>query len=688
MTSRSLVLLAALLALPSGAALAQGEVDALAAETLADARRTLSPSEAALVERAITFAREAHRGQVRDGGRPAVLHALRVARGVMNGGHLSGAGRGEVVAAAVLHDVVEDTRFTLEQVRARFGERVARHVHDVTLDPVERHGGDKEARDRAYYERFSRAARGSHVIKLVDRTDNVRDMQSWQLEGKLGYLQSTRDKVIRALRARSPDLARILEAEVARQAERYRAEQAAQTGRLAGFRRGDGTLRWKALLAERARVEGAGLLHFSLALFLKELAVVVRTGDAGRIEEFFDGLLSTDFFVHYGLFAAGARVGEVAFSRYLERHVRPGFVRGLLKTQVTLAAGLALPDLVRGTFQGEAFAISLTSLGLSTAAVRAGLKGIEWVARLPRGGAAGLGLKLGRLTSVAGFVYSVAETAVILYLADDLQERMQGYLDARRAREAVGEATGELLAAAGADDPARLEQALSAFEGAWDGYREFLYRPLLVEEARLAERLAKHARDAKLLADEREAVLARVADRPALRARLEARHGSLEGYAEARAAQDAAALEASLGETLTRYEAASDQARQAIYGAERRGGGYLAELSPAERDWLAAGTRDRAAGDPYGGRGDPLARLGRAVSRRSLEGALQDVSGNRLQSFEDQLAALTLAGEALAEQPAARAAVAQAVERVRRAAALDQGLAGGRGLVGALEDAR
>ncbi|HBP20424.1 MAG TPA: hypothetical protein DEA08_21860, partial [Planctomycetes bacterium] len=60
----------------------------------------------------------------------------------------------------------------------------------------------------------------------------------------------------------------------------------------------NGTIDWKQV----GKQFGGGLAHFTLALFLKELALVARTGDSMLIEEFFQGLLTTDFYVHYGLF--------------------------------------------------------------------------------------------------------------------------------------------------------------------------------------------------------------------------------------------------------------------------------------------------------------------------------------------------------------------------------------------------
>ncbi len=687
--ARALALTALLAFAPLGAARAQDEVAAAAAETIARARALLTPADAALVERAAAFAREAHAGQLRDGGRPAALHAFRVADAVL-GSSDARAGRvsGEVVAAALLHDVVEDTRFTHEDLRARFGERVAAHVRDLTLDPLERFGGDKAARDRAYYARFAEAPRGSHLVKTFDRLDNVRDMAGWELEGRLGYLQRTRETVVESLRARSPDLARAVEAEVERLVRRYEGELAAQARGLERFRRADGTLRWGELARSRAAAEGAGLLHFTLALFLKELAVVVRTGDAGRIDEFFEGLLSTDFFVHYGLFAAGARAGELAYARYLERVIRPRFVSSLLRTQVTLAAGLALPELARGTFSGEAFAISLGALGLSSTAVRAGLSGLRWVSELRAGGAglSALGVRLGKLSGPAGWLYTVAETAVILYLADDIEQRVRAHLDARRAREEVATAAEALfgtLARARSED--EVDAALAAHGQAWTRYREHLYAPLLAEEARLFARLQELGREAKQIADERAALVTRVAAQPALRARLEARYGSVEAYAAARAAGAEAALEEETAAAVASYEERVRALMQAAYGAERRGRGYLAGLDADERRWLRAGRAPGAPGDPWGARDDALARLGRSVAARALRAGLRDVSRNRLETYADELELLTLASEALAGRPELAARVDAAAAIVSRAAELDQRLASSLGLIGRLE---
>ena len=84
-------------------------------------------SDPELLRRAFDFAAEQHAGQVRQSGEPYLTHPLEVA-------HLLADMRLDVTAlcAALLHDVVEDTKIPLEQIRERFGEEVARLVAGVT----------------------------------------------------------------------------------------------------------------------------------------------------------------------------------------------------------------------------------------------------------------------------------------------------------------------------------------------------------------------------------------------------------------------------------------------------------------------------------------------------------------------------------------------------------------------------
>lgn len=667
-----------------GVAAGQETVDAAKAETLALARSRLPAEGVKQVAEAIRFAESAHHGQMRDGGRPALLHVLRVAREVLRA---PGGASANTVAAAVLHDTVEDTKVTKRQLQQRFGRQVAELVEWVTLDELSKHKNDKTARERAYYERFSKAPRGAAEIKFHDRLDNIRDMKSFEVAGKVGYLGTTRETVIKALAVKHPDLAKALDAEVKKELARWEAQLGAGADLLARYRRADGTVRWKAAVRDGVMREGSALARFTLALFLKELAVVVRTGDRLRIEEFFEGLATTDFFVHYGLFAVGARGGEVLYARYLQRHVRPGFVGGLLKANVALATGLALPQIARGELKGEAFAISLTALGLSSTAIRAGLRGLSWVSGLDRARRAGsfakLGLKLGKLGNVAGWVYAVGETVVVLTLADAIEQRLTAWRDGQKARAAMGEAGQAFLTAAAKPGvtPEQLQSALGTYQDAWNAYREFLYAPVLQQEALLNARLGKSARTAKLMADERAAALTKLSSTPAVKRSLERRYGSLEQWSDARAAADNAKLEAKLKEILTAHTHGVDAGLKQVYAVERRDGGYLSDLEAEDRARLVGH-------DPHAGRDDPFARWSRDRSASRQADALSAVSPNRIQTYADELAALALARTAVGNEPDLIAVLARAEAIARRAHELETTFSRKRGLAAALEDSR
>ncbi|MGE0709796.1 MAG: hypothetical protein AB7N76_21755 [Planctomycetota bacterium] len=432
------------------------------------------------------------------------------------------------------------------------------------------------------------------------------------------------------------------------------------------FRRGDGTLDWQRLTRERALAEAGGAAHFALALFLKELAVVVKTGDRQRIEEFFDGLLTTDFFATYGLFAVGARAGEVAYARFLGRYLKPGFVSGVLRTNVVLATGMLLPELVHGRLDGRAFAIDLASLGLSSTAVEAGVAGLRWVVNLRRGDAAAqlarAGAGLSRLAKVGRFLYTAAETAVVLYVADELGQALTHYLDERDARSAVRDAALEARDAA--RDPARsaveLRQRLDDLAAAHQAWRNFLLRPVAAAEALYQQRLERAARKAKLLADQRAAAQQRVEAHPALRKSIEARAGSVAAWAESLQREDQAEVERDLTEAMQTLERSRADALRAAYGGARRADPYLADAS--------------LSGDGFW----PYLRL-RSEARQ--------VSENRLQAYEDEERLLSLL-RPVASAGDKAAAVDEALTFTRALRRADEELVLGKGAAGVLRDRR
>jgi len=431
---------------------------------------------------------------------------------------------------------------------------------------------------------------------------------------------------------------------------------------LARYRRGDGTLDWKRLTKDRALHEGAGLANFALALFLKELAIVTATGDRARIEEFFEGLLTTDFFKEYGLFVAGARLGEVAYVRYLQRYVRPQFVNGILKTNLVLAAGIALPLIVEGKFEGKAFAISLTSLGLSSAAVKSGAAGIRWVMDLKTARRTGTLARIGtagRLAKLGGWFYTAAELAVVLYVAEVVETRVHEHLDLAKAREELSAAGQEFFQAIkGAPSPKDLDEAAAAYHEAWIDYRNYLYAPLHRDEAMLAERLQRVAAQAKVKADERIALLGRLGSKPALLENVVRRHGSLEAYADHLLGRDEAELQKQVDTYLESYAINRDRHLEEVYRSNRRDEALFAGTKDLEAALQSAGR------DPYPGRTDLFARYARHRATAPLNDLLEGASENRLQAYDDEAEVLTAAITSLRK----RGATAQADALSRRRA--------------------
>jgi hypothetical protein len=435
---------------------------------------------------------------------------------------------------------------------------------------------------------------------------------------------------------------------------------------LARYRRADGTLEWNRLSRDKALQNSAGVAHFALALFLKELAVVVRTGDRMRIEEFFDGLATTDFFVTYGLFSVGAQAGNVAYSRFLSRYVKPRFVSNVLRTNVVLATGLLLPELVRGRLEGKAFLIDLGSLGLSATAVQTGVAGLKWVVNLRGASAsarlarAGVGVR--RLARLGGWFYTAAETAVVLYLGEHISQAIHHHLDERSARDAVRDAALAAREAALRPDVSAtdLEPLLDALAAAHQDWRAFLLAPVSGAEALYHQRLERIARKAKLLADERSGALAGIAKRPALRQNLVQRHGSLEGWLAAQQREDSAEIEGKLKQAMTALERSRTLGLRRAYGEGQREDPYLSGVGLVNPSFWG---------------------------RMRLRSELRHVSENRLQAYQDELTLLALLEGAASDGPKA-AAIKKAATFTRRLRRADQELVLGKGAAGALTETR
>jgi (p)ppGpp synthase/HD superfamily hydrolase len=121
-----------------------------------------------LVREAREIARRAHFGQIRSGsnGRPYIEHPIAVAELLAEQDYPE-----DVLAAALLHDVVEDTELTVEDIRERVGNRVAELVEVLSDDPsIESYA----ERKREHRDRVAEADDGARAIFAADKLANVR----------------------------------------------------------------------------------------------------------------------------------------------------------------------------------------------------------------------------------------------------------------------------------------------------------------------------------------------------------------------------------------------------------------------------------------------------------------------------------------------------------------------------------
>ena len=149
---------------------ARGPATSPALEPLLQAIRTNHPkADLQVIEQAYVVAERAHRGQLRKSGDPYITHPVAVATILAELGMTP-----PTLAAALLHDTVEDTDYSLDQLRAEFGPEIAMLVDGVTkLDKVAYGDAAQAETVRKMVVAMSRDIRVL-VIKLADRLHNAR----------------------------------------------------------------------------------------------------------------------------------------------------------------------------------------------------------------------------------------------------------------------------------------------------------------------------------------------------------------------------------------------------------------------------------------------------------------------------------------------------------------------------------
>jgi guanosine-3',5'-bis(diphosphate) 3'-pyrophosphohydrolase len=164
---------------------------------------------------ALAFAADKHRAQRRKDkeASPYINHPIALADVLVNEGGID-----DMVAlsAAVLHDTIEDTQTTYEELQQRFGREVADVVLEVT-DDKSLPKAERKKRQETHAPHLSQRAK---LVKLADKICNLRDIVTnppadWPLERKQEYYEWAK-RVIDGLRGAHAGLERIFDREYAR----------------------------------------------------------------------------------------------------------------------------------------------------------------------------------------------------------------------------------------------------------------------------------------------------------------------------------------------------------------------------------------------------------------------------------------------------------------------------------------
>ena len=171
-------------------------VELMYSELRAQAVKQFTPEEAAVIDKAFAVANRQHAEQKRSSGEPFIIHPVAVAKIVLEYGMDY-----QSVAAAMLHDTVEDTDLTLEDVKAEFGDEIAALVDGLTkLGKVPLDIKDKEEQQAENIRKMLLAMSEDIrviIIKLADRLHNIRTLN-------FVAPQKRRDKALETLEIYAP----------------------------------------------------------------------------------------------------------------------------------------------------------------------------------------------------------------------------------------------------------------------------------------------------------------------------------------------------------------------------------------------------------------------------------------------------------------------------------------------------
>jgi guanosine-3',5'-bis(diphosphate) 3'-pyrophosphohydrolase len=148
--------------------------------------------ESAFITKATQFAADKHRGQTRKdaAGTPYINHPIAVAHLLSD---FAGVDDIKVIAAALLHDTVEDTDTTVDDIEEEFG----REVRDIVIEVTDDKSLPSARRKQLQIEHAAGLSHGARLVKLADKICNLQDIISrppvtWSLERKREYFEWAR----------------------------------------------------------------------------------------------------------------------------------------------------------------------------------------------------------------------------------------------------------------------------------------------------------------------------------------------------------------------------------------------------------------------------------------------------------------------------------------------------------------
>ena len=158
-----------------------------------------------LVLKALTFAADKHKDQRRKDvdASPYINHPISLADILCNEAHITDI---ETICGALLHDTVEDTQTTAEELEQAFGK----NIRDIVMEVTDNKNLSKDARKQAQIDHAATISDRAKLIKLADKISNLRDVinnapADWTLRRRQEYFDWARN-VIDQVRGVHPGL--------------------------------------------------------------------------------------------------------------------------------------------------------------------------------------------------------------------------------------------------------------------------------------------------------------------------------------------------------------------------------------------------------------------------------------------------------------------------------------------------